>query len=206
MPSTETWSPPGITRRRFARWAILTGLSALGWAIGLGSAMAVLAAPSGEEVVVGIWRSPDAAGESHASAYAKARVAIGGLLALSTQETRYFRATTDDDGRPLTGNCDYRIEGSDPAARWWSITAYGLDNMLIANPENRYSVSMTTIERDPEGRFSIAVSGYPQEGSWIPVASDSAFDLLLRMYVPDPTVAADPGRAVLPSVKRGTCR
>jgi hypothetical protein len=39
--------------------------------------------------------------------------------------------------------------------------------------------------------------------NWIPVAG--AFSVSLRLYNPDPSVAADPAHAVLPTIEREVC-
>ena len=184
----------------------LVGLGAVGWLLGLASVAVVLARPATEDLRVGSWETAPAAGSRNASAHTRARVAIGGLFALDARETRYYRATADSDGRPLTGACDYRVRGGDLDARWWSITAYGRDQFLIPNEAGRYSFSKTTIEREPDDRFEIRVSAYPQPGNWLPVKDRAPFDLLARFYVPGEAVARSPGSATLPIVERAECR
>src|SRR5260221_8008708 len=78
-------------------------------------------------------------GSSEGGPYLRARIAVHGLLALSREETIYYTAERDSEGKTLDGSCAYHIEGRDPPARWWSITAYGADDFLIPDTGDRYS-------------------------------------------------------------------
>jgi hypothetical protein len=130
----------------------------------------------------GPWRTSLYIGSSESGPYLRARIAVHGLLALSRAETLYYTAAGDSDGRALAGNCSYRIEGSDPPARWWSIT-YGADDFLIPNSAERYSVSMNSVARGTDGTFAVMVSKAQTEGNWIPVTA-GPFDLTIRLYNP----------------------
>ncbi len=152
----------------------------------------------------GPWRTSLEAGSSQGDIYLRARVAVHGLLALNRHETIYYTAATDTDGAPLTGACTYRIQGRDPPARWWSITAYGADDYLIPNPAGIYSASLHSVTRDPSGAFAVTVSKARPPGDWIP-AGDGRFNLSLRLYNPDPSVAADPAHVALPAIVKERC-
>ncbi|HUO91460.1 MAG TPA: DUF1214 domain-containing protein [Rhizomicrobium sp.] len=153
----------------------------------------------------GVWVTNLTTGSPASDPYTRARVALHGLFALNRNETIYYTATKDDGGERLDGKCRYELRGRDPNARWWSITAYGGDDFLIANPQNIYSVSATSVVRGKDGSFSVAVGGARGPGAnWIP-AGDGAFSLTLRLYNPGPEVALDPSQAALPSLKRIGC-
>jgi hypothetical protein len=152
----------------------------------------------------GPWRTSLFAGSSEGGPYLRAYVAVHGLLALSRAETIYYNAGDDSDGRALDGNCVYRIEGRDPPSRWWSITAYGADDFLMPNPDNRYSVSMNSVARQADGTFAVTLSKGPAQGDWIPITSGH-FDVTLRLYNPQAAVVANPARVALPIVWRVAC-
>jgi hypothetical protein len=152
----------------------------------------------------GPWSTNLAIGSPQSDPYTRASTAVHGLLALNREETLYYTATRDGDGRPLDGGCRYAITGRDPDTRWWSITAYGNDDFLVANPANRYSVAMTTIARAKDGGFSVQVGGLGDGANWIPTVS-GRFSLTLRLYNPAPTIAIDPEHATLPSLKKVSC-
>jgi hypothetical protein len=182
----------------------------LSLALGLGSAFfAVRSGVAGGDVRNGAWRTNLTTGSADADLYTRARVAVGGLLALAPSETIYFNAVTDDAGEPLSARCDYALTGGELAARWWSITAYGADHYLIPNAAGRYSLGQTTIEREPDGAWRARVSTRKSAGNWLPSGDPGdahAFALTLRLYNPDASVAAAPASASLPRIERETCR
>jgi hypothetical protein len=132
----------------------------------------------------GPWGTSLAIGSTSANPYLRAWVAEHGLLALAKSETIYLTAYVDDNGGPLLGNCDYRIEGKAPDTRWWSITAYGSDDFLIPNEQRRYSWSCTEMKLEPGGRFTIYMSKTPKEGYWLPAGDAKKLSLALRLYNP----------------------
>jgi len=161
-----------------------------------------VAMPGGVEN--GPWRTDVAAGNPRSNPYTRARIALHGLLALNARETVYYTATHESEGHQLDGRCVYEISGHDPDARWWSITAYGPDEFLIPNPANRYSVSKTTVAREPDGAFLVQVGGANDGANWIPLGL-GRFSLSLRLYNPGPQVVFDPAHVVLPTLKKVSC-
>jgi hypothetical protein len=152
----------------------------------------------------GPWHTSLATGNEQSDPYTRASVALRGLFALNRDETIYFTATHDEAGNRLDGNCRYEITGHDPSARWWSITAYGADDFLIHNAENRYSVSQSSVARDANGAFRVTVGGPDAGANWIPVG-DGPFSLTLRLYNPGPDATLDPGHATLPALRKISC-
>jgi len=134
----------------------------------------------------GPWGTSLAIGSTSANPYLRAWIAKHGLLALDKSETIYLSAYDDDNGEPLAGDADYIIQGRPPDARWWSITAYGEDDFLIANDQNRYSFSTTDIKFEPDGTFKIYLSRTPKEGNWLPAGEAKSLSLSLRLYNPGP--------------------
>jgi hypothetical protein len=135
----------GITLGLFATWLTVVRVAVPGGVENLESILGVS--------WMGPWRTDVGAGNPRGNPYTRARVALHGFLALNAGETVYYTAAHDSEGRRLDGRCVYEISGHDPDARWWSITAYGRDEFLIPNPANRYSVSKTTVAREPGGVF-----------------------------------------------------
>ena len=177
----------------------------IGIALGLAAtwATAIRSSKSGG-IGDGPWRTSLFAGSSEGGPYLRAYVAVHGLLALSREETVYYTAKSDSEGHPLDGHCSYRVAGSDPPARWWSVTAYGADDFLIPNASDRYSISMNSVTRRADGTFEINLSQKQAEGDWIPVAAER-FDLTIRLYNPQADVVAEPGRVALPTIKKVAC-
>ena len=152
----------------------------------------------------GPWKTSLYAGSSAGGPYLRAVIAVHGLLALNRQETIYYTAATDSDGAALTGACRYEIAGRDPPTRWWSITAYGADDYLIATPSELYSVSKNSIVRRTDGSFIVTVLRDAASVDQIAVG-DGRFSLTLRLYNPAPSVAADPAHVALPIIEKAGC-
>jgi len=150
---------------------------------------------------------PSARGKRAPLSAARARVAVAGLLALNRDEAAYFTASQDDAGDTLRAGCTYKIMGSDPPARWWSITLYGADNYLVANRQDRYSYGGDTVAREADGGFVIAVGPAETEGNWIPSGgqTNDTFSLTLRLYNPEERVARDPAGVLLPHIAKEAC-
>ena len=182
-----------------------TALVALSIALGLGSAMLCIRIASRRGAIrIGPWGTSTTLGSSEAGMYERAAVAIHALFVLNRAETIYYRAHVDDGGRDLDARCDYQIRGRPFDARWWSITAYGSDDFLIANSQGRYSFNMATLASEPDGSFLIRASPKPQPGNWLPLGGKGHVSFTLRLYVPAAGIAAHPERALLPSIA-GEC-
>jgi len=178
---------------------------AAGIALGLAFTWATtIRGTQGGSIGDGPWHTSLLTGSSDSGRYLRAFIAVHALLALSREETVYYIARDDSDGHPLDGRCSYRVEGRDPPARWWSITAYGADDFLIENAADRYSVSMNSVTRHPDGTFAVTLSQKQAEGDWIPVAAER-FDLMIRLYNPKAAVVADPAGVPLPTISKASC-
>lgn len=152
----------------------------------------------------GPWTTDLTSGGVDAGMYTRARVAIAGLLALNQSEAIYYIAKRDSAGDMLDGNCSYRIEGRDPDARWWSITAYANDNFLIDTPSHNYSVSKTSVVRSADGTFVVRLSTVAEQQNWIATSPDG-FDVMLRLYNPGTSVVQNPSATLLPSITKEVC-
>lgn len=193
-----------------ARWLLHVVLAL---ALGLLSAWAVLRSVSGFGQAAGPWRVSLLAGSPDADLYTRARVAVGGLLALERRETMYYLAQTDSEGRPLRSRCSYRVSGRPPDARWWSVTAYAEDFFLFEDDQRRYSVNGSTAVLDAQGRFAFVSGPAAPPASnatpalpWLPTPGDRGLLFTLRVYNPAPTLAAAPGALQPPRIERlGAC-
>jgi hypothetical protein len=178
-------------------------------AIGLGSAWWVLKKSPWmiTTLQVGAWESYLMAGSQDADMYTRAAVAVNALLALGRDETMYFVATRDEDGRLLRSACSYRVEGLPPKARWWSITAYADDMYLFDAPNKHYSLNGSTAQLDALGRFSLVTGPAEARNTfWLPTPGQRGLVLTLRLYNPEPELQASPASLIPPSIQRlGDC-
>ena len=203
MSKTGHWS------LRAKRIAIGAALYLAAVALGLGSAWWVLKkAPwLNPSVEVGAWRANMHAGSQDAGLYTRATIAVNALLALGRDETMYFVATRDDAGQALRAQCNYRITGVPPRARWWSITAYAEDLFLFDAPNGHYSLNGATAALDAAGAFTLSTGPSEQPGLyWLPTPGQRPLVLTLRLYNPAPALQAAPQSLVAPTVQKiGGC-
>jgi len=200
----------GNGRPWYVRWAgAMCGLLCV-LALGLGSAWLALRSVSAYGVSTGVWRSSMLAGNANADLYTRARVALGGLLALQRDETMYYLASTDLRGKPLRSQCSYRVRGVPPGARWWSVTVYADDMYLFDHPDGRYSVHSDSAPLDSQGRFTLVTGPQRPAGTeptpWLPTPGERGVVFTLRLYNPDPVLAESPGSLQAPTVEPiGSC-
>lgn len=154
----------------------------------------------------GAWMTGKSFGTATADALTRARVALGGLLALPAKEAMYFTARVDDDGKPLDGRCTYLVSGSKLEGRWWSVALYEGAGWLVKNPTNRWSIPAHAATQHENGLWSFTVSPDEQPGAWLPTGGVEAFDLTLRLYHPSAAMLADPAAGLLPTIQRQECK
>lgn len=196
-------------KSRFQRIAIGVALYFSAVAVGLGSAWWVLKkAPwMSTTVSVGAWKANMRAGSPDADMYTRASIALNALLALGRDETMYFIAAQDSDGKPLRSQCTYLIEGTPPQARWWSITAYADDLFLFDAPNRHYSLNGSTAVLNAQGQFVMTTGPAPQGDTfWLPTPGNRGVLLTLRLYNPEPGLQAAPASLVPPTIRSvGAC-
>lgn len=186
--------------------AVITGVGVTAWKVRRvdGGATVTQGAQSG------VWKVSTLTGSADADALTRARVAVGGLLALSREETLYYLARHDSEGRPLHSACEYRVSGPVPAARWWSITAYAEDYFLFRDAQDRYSVNSAQAMADGEGRFAARIGPRAQGRDGVAVdiltPGDRPLILTLRLYNPDAPLQQEPASLDAPRIERlGAC-
>ncbi len=190
------------------RWTRWTWVVAGGLLLGLGLTWLSVKTLAPTTLAVGPWQLSLLAGSRDADPYTRARVALGGLLALNRSETMYYLAFEDSAGQALRARCQYRITGAPPPARWWSLTAYADDHFLFADPQHRYSVNGAQAVLDAQGRFDIR-TGPGQAGAErvdLGTPGQGGMVLALRVYNPEPALQAAPQGLQAPRIERqGDC-
>lgn len=158
----------------------------------------------------GPWVSWMSEGNPNADLYTKAHLARSGRLPLTSTMARYFHASTDATGEPLTSACEYFIEGAPLNARWWSLALYDETGGLIENPSGRYSFNSEEAVRRSDGTYRIDVAKHARPENWLPSGTGPEQNLLLvlRIYGPRDTDASGTGliaAARLPKIERKAC-
>lgn len=198
---------PGVAERRRGRGALVWGaVVLLGVVLGAGSAWLVLSGTVRvSEQRVGPWATDLDRGGEDAGAYQRAVTAAQVLLALSKEEAVYFVATEDDEGEGLTTDCTYRVSGGDLPAEWWSLTLYD-GAYLPDNDDEHLSVDATSVELAADGTWSAHLGPSPDpEQDWISTAGADRPNLVLRLYLPEDSVLADPTSVPPPAITRLAC-
>lgn len=205
----EVHATPSAPPRPRSAWWRRGVLVLAGVVLGLGSAWAVLRSSDALGPASGPWHVSLLAGNADADAWTRARVALGGLLALNRSETMYYVARADSDGHALRTRCAYRVSGRPPPARWWSLTAYGDDFFLLPDTQGRHGVQGRTVDLDAQGRFTLALGGaQPADAGlhWLPTPGDRGLVLTLRVYQPAEALRQQPQGLDAPRIERvGAC-
>ena len=148
------------------------------------------------------WRYNLYAGTQKMNMYERACIAILGLFALNKTEAFYLNSFEDAEGKPLDCSFNYRLEGKDFDARWWSVTTYDKDHYLIENKLDRFSYNGDNLSRNDDGGYTIHLSQTPKEGNWLPVGREGKFSITIRLYNPSKDVYENPEKMELPRIIR----
>ncbi|MFW6077128.1 MAG: DUF1214 domain-containing protein [Hyphomicrobiales bacterium] len=154
----------------------------------------------------GAWTVWPRAASSRIDPYTRAHHLSYGLVPSNRFDTVEYEAQVDDVGRPLQANCTYLVSGSNPDARWWSVSAVAPDDEAQAPSEPRQGLVSGQIVFEPDQSFRIAVSPELQAGNWLRPPESGDLVLLLRLYTPASAVLRNPLTTDLPSIERQVCR
>ncbi|MGU3574748.1 DUF1214 domain-containing protein [Brucellaceae bacterium C25G] len=135
------------------------------------------------ELRSGEWVSYPSAGNPNADPYAKARSARSAHLSLGSAEGLIFYARTSSDGKILERGCSYRITGTNPNARLW--TLFVIDNngtLLSSNKTLPTSLLSSHIVYNDNGSFDINISQQAQGNNWLSVDGSGQFILVMTLY------------------------
>ena len=175
--------------------------------IGLGATYLSVAHWQGfGRVKAGPWSVAVRAGAPDAEPYTRAIIARSGEIPLSPGEGIVLASRSDSKGVPLNGGCLYRVTGTFPPARIWTLTAYTPEGQLIANPAERFGFSSAEVVRDASGAVDIMLGAQVQPGNWLPVAEQRPFALVLRLY--DTPISASAARLeakTVPEILKTSC-
>jgi hypothetical protein len=156
------------------------------------------------------WSTPPANLGQYGTDYAtRAAVAMVGLGANLPADAIYPNAQVDAQGAALDGSHRYRLHFKagelPPVLAFWSVTAYGADDYLIANPLQRHALG----DRDPlvfnaDGSLDLWLQAdaplADRRNNWLPVKAGAPFLLNARLYWPMQTALT--GAWNMPAVER----
>lgn len=174
---------------------------------GAGSVWYVLNGTRGVGAVqVGSWTAFPDFGTPQADPYSRARFARQGGLSLGKAEGIGFVAERDRDGRLLRRDCDYRIEGRMPAARFWTIYA-GDDNNVVLPPLHRRvpAISSAEVIRESDSRLVVTIGRHAAPGNWLGIGGIGPMRFMLTLYDTQLSGALGAGEMELPAISRVSC-
>ncbi|MCB4770417.1 DUF1254 domain-containing protein [Ancylobacter sp. Lp-2] len=141
----------------------------------------------------------------------RALITAIGLGANRPQDAVYPTSLKDKDGREYRGANKYELRFAagqlPPVKGFWSLTMYDAGMFFVANPIDRYSMSMRANPKlEADGSLVIYVQnespGAGKEANWLPAPKDR-FNLMLRLYWPDEnTPSILDGSWVIPAVTK----
>ncbi|MEL7273042.1 MAG: DUF1214 domain-containing protein [Pseudomonadota bacterium] len=134
-------------------------------------------------LTVGRWTAWPLAGSRDADPYTRAKVAADGEVPLGAAEGLAFHALTDEAGRALRRQCQYRLSGQTPPARYWTLAAHGLTGAVLGDgPVDASRLISHKMLRSSDGRFSLEVGPRLAGGNWLAVRGQGEYQLILRLY------------------------
>jgi DNA sulfur modification protein DndE len=122
----------------------------------------------------------------------RALIALIALGANLNADASYPICQSDADGNKFDGLKKYSIHfdkgQTPPANAFWSLTMYGPDDFLVANPIQRYSIGdRSSLKYNPDGSLDIFIQNEQpandKEANWLP-APKGSFTLTMRIYWP----------------------
>src|SRR5690606_2328288 len=126
-----------------------------------------------------------------------------GALELGASEGLRFLATTDSDNRRLDRGCRYRIDGSTPPARFWTLAPVAPDSGApITRPDGPADFHSARLARAGDGSVELYVSRTLAPQNWLEIAGEGAFDLVLTLYDTSSLSGAGANVATLPAIIR----
>lgn len=143
------------------------------------------------------WRIGYDLGEYGVRYQQRALVAKLGFGANTPDDALYPNLHKDPQGRPLSGDQRYVLHFSrdqlPPARAFWSLTLYNAQQLLSANPLDRYALGdRDDLRYNDDGSLDLFIQHEPpaevaQHSNWLP-APEGPFNLFLRLYWPKPEV------------------
>lgn len=158
-------------------------------------------------VNIGPWTAVVHESGEEVDPYVIARSVVEGTVPLGATEGLAFEAMTDSSGEPLLRECDYRIEGSAPPARLWTLVAYGSGGRQVEPaPGGQSAVQSNRLLRFGDGTFLITAASAARSGNWMALSGSGPMRLVMRLYDTPITASAGLAPPAMPAIVREDCR
>ncbi|MGV1829595.1 DUF1214 domain-containing protein [Agrobacterium vitis] len=181
---------------------------AIAFGLGIQSTLMALNATVGfGEIEIDGWRAFPQAQTADADPYARSHRAKAGRLLLGSAEGLSFIATTDMSGHKLNTRCRYRLAGTVPMARYWTLSASRPDGTPLPTALDLPGAlnSVTTL-KNRDASMEITIGSQAAPGNWLAIPTGSE-DLMLNLTLLDTPVAGNSGLVTLamPHVEQIGC-
>lgn len=175
--------------------ALVGGASSVAWVLASGYKLGA--------VRVGPWTSFPDAGTRDADPYARAEVAIDGILSLGRAEGVGFSADRDSDRQPLEADCSYVVSGHMPPGRFWTLRSEPLNQRTTFGRQP--ALHSRGVLRSPDDAVAISVGRRPKPGNWLQAVGEGRMRLVLTVYDSSATAGPASGDLAMPSIKKAAC-
>lgn len=139
------------------------------------------------------WNVARSGGGSYGTNYIlRAIIALTGLGANLNADACYPTCHLDINGNKLNGSKKYTIHfnkgQTPPVNAFWSLTIYGTDELLVANPINRFAIGdRNNLKLNKDGSLDIYIQNerpvLEKESNWLPAPKED-FSITMRLYHP----------------------
>jgi hypothetical protein len=155
---------------------------------------------------VGSWTAFPSRGTRNADPYSKARFSREADLSLGNGEGIVFVAKRDTSGELLRTECDYRVRGELPPARFWTMHVRRPDGSVMTGMTGRASaIHSYALLRSSDSTATATVSRHAAPGNWLATADEGPFQLVLTFYDTAMASGARISEVDLPQIERATC-
>jgi hypothetical protein len=157
-------------------------------------------------VTIDGWTAYPDIGTPEADPYSKARAAREVVLSLGRAEGLSFTVQRDSAGDTLRQECQYRIEGSVPTSRFWTLYATSGSGAIVASGNGRpAALHSHGLLRAADHTVSIAIGAVPEPGNWLPLSGRGTMAFVLTLY--DTPIAGSTGivDVALPRILKVGC-
>ena len=143
-------------------------------------------------VTIDGWTAYPEIGTPEADPYSRARTAREVFLSLGRTEGLSFSTRRDSAGEPLRQECQYRIEGSIPTSRFWTLYAARRSGKVIGSSDGSpTALHSYGLLRSGGDAVSIAIGAVPEPGNWLPLSGRGQMSFVLTLY--DTPIAGSTG-------------
>jgi hypothetical protein len=174
----------------------VTGLGLTAASVGRGTGAGTLR--------IGPWLATPKAGTTDADPYARAVTARLGTLPIALADGLALVADSDSTGQTLDGRCTFRISGTMPPARYWTIAAASADYQPLVADSVRQGFTSYEVVRREDMPVDILLAPEARPGNWLPSGGAPQVKLIVRLY-DTPIATTISSGTVLPQISRVSC-